>query len=50
MATRIRVDGQVYEVCLDGKTDGTVNHCGWTHIPPNAIEDYDWTNPTIVAW
>ncbi|HEY6814574.1 MAG TPA: hypothetical protein VI168_03445 [Croceibacterium sp.] len=24
-ATKIRVDGQVYEVCLDGKTDGCIN-------------------------
>ena len=24
-ATRIRVDGQVYEVCRDGKTDGCIN-------------------------
>ena len=24
-ATRIRVEGQVYEVCLDGKTDGCIN-------------------------
>jgi hypothetical protein len=32
-----------------GKTDGTVNHCGWTHTPPNAALDYDWTNTTIVA-
>ena len=23
--TKIRVDGQVYEVCLDGKTDGCIN-------------------------
>lgn len=24
-ATKIRVEGQVYEVCLDGKTDGCIN-------------------------
>ena len=24
-ATRIRVDGRVYEVCRDGKTDGCIN-------------------------
>ena len=24
-ATKIKVDGQVYEVCRDGKTDGCIN-------------------------
>lgn len=26
-----------------GKPDG-VNHCGWTHFPPNGKSDYDWLN------
>ncbi|MFH1777301.1 MAG: hypothetical protein ABH952_07075 [Candidatus Omnitrophota bacterium] len=31
-----------------GRTD-IVNHCGWTHCPPNTISDYDWYNETIVS-
>jgi hypothetical protein len=31
-----------------GMTDGTVNHCGWAHFPPNGRTDYDWQNITIV--
>jgi hypothetical protein len=31
-----------------GKTDGTINHCGWNHIPPNGSTDYDWRNTRIV--
>jgi hypothetical protein len=32
-----------------GRTDGTVNHCGWTHIPPNGRTDYDWRHTAVVA-
>jgi hypothetical protein len=33
-----------------GLTDGTVNHCGWTHSPPNVTDNnqYYWNSPTIV--
>lgn len=31
-----------------GRRDGTVNHCGWTHSPPNTERDYDWMNRTVV--
>jgi hypothetical protein len=28
---------------------GTINHCGWVHIPPNGRTDYDWRNTATVA-
>ncbi len=28
-----------------GETTG-VNHCGWTHMPPNTKAGYDWRNET----
>ncbi len=31
-----------------GQSGGTINHCGWTHFPPNGIKDYDWRNETTV--
>jgi ELWxxDGT repeat protein len=31
-----------------GQTDGTVNHCGWVHMPPNTQTDYDWSNTRVV--
>jgi hypothetical protein len=31
-----------------GKSDGTINHCGWAHIPPNGRADYDWVNTAAV--
>lgn len=30
-----------------GEASG-VNHCGWTHCPPNTKKDYDWTNESDV--
>lgn len=31
-----------------GKTSNIINHCGWSHFPPNASEDYDWRNKRYV--
>jgi hypothetical protein len=31
-----------------GQQNGVVNHCGWTHFPPNGQADYDWMNPLQV--
>lgn len=31
-----------------GASGGTVNHCGWTHSPPNTAKEYDWNNETTV--
>ena len=31
-----------------GRTDGTINHCGWVHIPPNGRDHYDWVNTAVV--
>lgn len=31
-----------------GRTDGTINHCGWVHIPPNGRHHYDWVNTAVV--
>lgn len=45
------VDGSVFNtkfVSPYGKTDGTVNHCGNVHIPPNGASDYDWRNTRSV--
>ncbi len=25
------------------------NHCGWTHMPPNTLKDYDWSSTTLRA-
>lgn len=33
-----------------GLTNGTVNHCGWTHSPPNVTnaEQYNWKSEQVV--
>ncbi len=31
-----------------GESGEVVNHCGWTHSPPNTKNEYDWNNETDV--
>ena len=33
----------------DASGNFITGRCGWTHMPPNTTNNYDWSNPAVVA-